>query len=35
MRGARSILHSARFIASPEDAILYQLAKVYVGLRGN
>jgi len=35
MHGARSILHSARFVASPEDAILYQLAKVYVGLRGN
>jgi hypothetical protein len=31
MHGARSVLHSARFVASPEDAILYQLAKVYVG----
>ena len=33
MHGARSVLHSASFVASPEDAILYQLAKVYVGLR--
>jgi MshEN domain len=31
MHGARSVLHSARFVASPEDSILDQLAKVYVG----
>ena len=31
MHGTRSVLHSARFVASPEDSILYQLAKVYVG----
>lgn len=30
MHGTRSVLHSARFVASPEDSILYQLAKVYV-----
>jgi hypothetical protein len=30
MHGARSVLHSARFVASPEDSILYQLSKVYV-----
>jgi hypothetical protein len=30
MHGARSVLHSARFVASPEDSILYQLAQVYV-----
>jgi hypothetical protein len=30
MHGARSVLHSARFVASPEDSILFQLAKVYV-----
>jgi hypothetical protein len=32
MHGARSVLHSVRFVASPEDAILYQLARVYVSL---
>jgi len=32
MRGASSVLHSARFVASPEDSILYQLGKVYVSL---
>jgi hypothetical protein len=31
MHGARCVLHSARFVASPEDSILDQLAKVYVG----
>jgi hypothetical protein len=30
MHGTRSVLHSARFVASPEDSILYQLAQVYV-----
>lgn len=30
MHDARSVLHSARFVASPEDSILYQLAQVYV-----
>ena len=30
MHGARSVLHSARFVASPEEAILYQLPRVYV-----
>ena len=35
MHGARSILHSVRFVASPEDAILFQLARVYLGLRRN
>jgi MshEN domain len=30
MHGARSVLHTVRFIASPEDAILAQLARVYV-----
>lgn len=33
MHGTRSVLHSARFVASPEDAILHQLAQVYVSLR--
>jgi hypothetical protein len=28
MHGARSFLHSARFIASPEEAILFQLGRV-------
>lgn len=31
MHGARSVLHSVRFVASPEDAILFQLARVYIG----
>jgi hypothetical protein len=31
MHGARSVLHSARFVATPEEAILYQLPRVYVG----
>jgi hypothetical protein len=31
MHEARSVLHSARFVASPEDSILDQLAKVYFG----
>lgn len=31
MHGASSILHSARFVASSEEAILYQLPRVYVG----
>ena len=26
-------LHSVRFVASPEDAILFQLARVYISLR--
>jgi len=30
MHGASSILHSARFVASSEEAILYQLPRVYV-----
>ena len=30
MLGASSILHSARFVATPEEAILYQLPRVYV-----
>jgi len=30
MHGARSVLHSARFVASPEEAILYQFPRVYV-----
>lgn len=33
MHGARSVLHSARFVASPEDAILDLMARVYVSLR--
>lgn len=32
MHGARSVLHSAKFVASPEDSILYQLGRVYVSL---
>lgn len=32
MHGTRSVLHSVRFVASPEDAILFQLARVYVSL---
>jgi len=31
MHGASSVLHSARFVASPEEAIMYQLPRVYVG----
>jgi hypothetical protein len=30
MHDASSILHSARFVATPEEAILYQLPRVYV-----
>ncbi len=30
MHGARSVLHSVRFVASPEEAILFQLARVYL-----
>lgn len=30
MHGARSVLHTVRFIASPEDSILAQLARVYL-----
>jgi Type II secretion system (T2SS), protein E, N-terminal domain len=30
MHGAQSVMHTVRFIASPEDAILAQLARVYV-----
>jgi MshEN domain len=30
MHGAQSVLHTVRFIASPEDSILAQLARVYV-----
>lgn len=33
MDGARSVLHCARFVASPEDAILAQLARIHVGPR--
>ncbi|MEP6909649.1 MAG: hypothetical protein ABI896_04355 [Actinomycetota bacterium] len=33
MDGTRSVLHSVRFVASPEDAILFQLARAYVSLR--
>jgi hypothetical protein len=33
MHDTRSVLHSVRFIASPEDAILSQLARVYISLR--
>ena len=33
MHGASSILHSARFVASSEEAILYQLPRVYVSSR--
>jgi len=31
MDGASSVLHSARFVASSEEAILYQLPRVYTG----
>jgi len=30
MHGTRSVLHCVRFVASPEDAILFQLARVYI-----
>ena len=30
MHGTREILHCVRFVASPEDAILFQLARVYL-----
>lgn len=30
MHGTQSVMHTVRFIASPEDAILAQLARVYV-----
>jgi hypothetical protein len=30
MHGAQSVLHTVRFVASPEDAILAQLARVYL-----
>jgi hypothetical protein len=32
MQGTRSVLHSVRFVASPEDAILFQLNRVYISL---
>ncbi|HXV02221.1 MAG TPA: hypothetical protein VFP24_01490, partial [Gaiellaceae bacterium] len=31
MRDTRSILRAAEFVASPEDSVLAQLARVYVG----
>jgi len=34
MQGASSVLHSARFVASSEEAILDQFPRVYVGYRG-
>lgn len=33
MHDTRSFLRSVRFVASPEDAILFQLARAYVSLR--
>ena len=30
MQGASSFMRSARFVASPEEAIMYQLPRVYV-----
>ena len=33
MHGTRSVLHSVRFVASSEEAILFQLARVYISLR--
>jgi hypothetical protein len=30
MHGTRSVLHSVRFVASPEDSILFQLGQVYI-----
>lgn len=32
MQGTRSVLHCVRFVASPEDAILFQLNRVYLSL---
>jgi hypothetical protein len=32
MQGTRSVMHCVRFIASPEDAILFQLNRVYISL---
>jgi type II secretion system (T2SS) protein E len=32
LHDTRSILHSVRFVASPEEAILFQLAQLYIGL---
>jgi len=32
MHGPRSVLHGVRFVASPEESILFQLARVYIGL---
>jgi hypothetical protein len=34
MQGASSVLHSARFVASSEEAILDQFPRVYVSYRG-
>ena len=34
MHGTRSVLHSVRFVASPEDSILFQLAQVYEAADG-
>jgi hypothetical protein len=31
MRDTRSILRAAEFVASPEDSLLEQLARVYLG----
>jgi len=30
MHGTRSVLHGVRFVASPEDSILFQLEQVYI-----
>jgi hypothetical protein len=35
MQGTRSVLHCVRFVASPEDAILFQLDRVYISLRAH
>jgi len=35
MHGARSVLHCVRFVASPEDAILSQLARIYLSPRAH
>jgi hypothetical protein len=32
MQGTRSVLHCVRFVASPEEAILFQLDRVYISL---
>jgi hypothetical protein len=32
MRDTRSILRAAEFVASPEDSLLEQLARVYLGV---